>query len=738
MAGVINKIRSKTGLMLIILGATMVLFLAQDLLTSLGGLFGIGGNRDRDMVGNVYGEKIGIEYLNFRAELEANMMNTLQPNQPKRSAEDYMGQAWEQMLRDIVIGHEMQELGIFDADEDRWQDKSEQSALVTKLTGRQYAELFYGQDAHPMIVNNFQSGAQFKQLMNRQLNPQNPDDQRVQEAQNFGYALRLYVERQHIDNAYTSLLKMGGLVTKEQARRDYVQSNTLYDVDYMTVNYSALADSLFKVSDSELQEYYNSHMADYEQLRTEGILQYIAFSTQPTTRDSVEMRKYLNGLKENWGKNNVGDSAYAAMNNTRSRARFANTWTNSKNEQLIDAASLELIKDAKNGDIVGPVVVNGQYRIMKLVDRRTDKTYYKVRGLMVSIQDTTAAGKAKAKEKAEALRKEATKENWEQLMFDPTKNNDPNVQQNRGELGWTEPGLFKDLDAALAGSSVDAIVGPVLINNTYFVLQVQDVNNSAVNVATIAADIEPSQRTLDSLKRVADEFIGKAMRSGKSFEEAAKEQKLEVRTSNQLFSGQTYVSGDISGNYAREAIRWALSDAKEVGEVRGEVMLTESAYIILSLKSRYEEGHRTLEEVKDQVRTKVLADKKAAAIMKRLAKLPADTSMTRLAQAFGPGAFAATASNISFKSPGLQGANDPVLIGNICRLKQGETSKPIKGETGVYVVRAAKVTKPDVISKETLDNHRQQLQTRSMQDYPRQAIEGLKDAAKVKDYRYRF
>ncbi|MFO0005049.1 MAG: hypothetical protein ACK559_28365, partial [bacterium] len=87
---------------------------------------------------------------------------------------------------------------MFDTDAERWQRSARNGGgevLVNKLTPRQYAELFYGQDPHPIITSNFGSGAEFRQRVNEKLPPNSTPEQQQQyyQRQRYYEALKLYV-----------------------------------------------------------------------------------------------------------------------------------------------------------------------------------------------------------------------------------------------------------------------------------------------------------------------------------------------------------------------------------------------------------------------------------------------------------------------------------------------------------------------------------------------------------------
>jgi peptidyl-prolyl cis-trans isomerase D len=732
MAGVINRIRSRAGLMLGVIGLAMFAFIAQDLLSSLGGIFG-SGRQDPDHMATVHGKKLSSEYVRARIQFE-EQLQTLITDQPMdaNQREQLEPMVWNQVLRDIVMGREFEALGLFDSDAKRWQSRPDYSMLISKLTNFQYQEAFFGANPVQPIKDNFQTGARFYEMLTMQ-NPENREDIAVYKNRLEAYKISL--ERQHIQTAYQSLLRAAAKVSLAQARQDYMEQNTRYDIDYLSVNYSALPDSAYKASEDEMRKYYDQHMERFRQEQNEAEVQLVTFEQVATRRDTLLALQYLENLKPTFAAA-ANDSLFAA---SRSRSTIPPVlgWQNV--EQLTPDLR-ELIAGKPAGTIIGPVKVDNTFRMVKVGDTRqvTDNPYVKVRVLMVRPRGQSPQDSVEAVTRANKLREEVTPQTFEVMVMDP-RNDEPNKMYTRGDMGWyTYGSLGQEVDAALRAAKAGSIVGPVRTPQGYYIFEVQQRSTNAIRLATIFKDVEAEQATLDSLKRLADGLIGTAMRENKPFEELAKSMGYRVISAPGVSSGASFIAGGLRGPAAKEVVSWALGKAKAEGEVKGEVVQTDNAYVVVYLKKRYERGYRPLNQVREEVQARVIEQKKSDDILKKLTKVPADTSLARMAQAYGPGAFAASAQGLTFASPGIQGLPDPILIGNLVRLKEGETSKPIVGKTGVYVVRVRKLTTPGEVTNEVVENHRKMLENRLRSSYPERAIQGLIKHAEVEDYRYNF
>ena len=88
----------------------------------------------------------------------------------------------------------------------------------------------------------------------------------------------------------------------------------------------------------------------------------------------------------------------------------------------------------------------------------------------------------------------------------------------------------------------------------------------------------------------------------------------------------------------------------------------------------------------------------------------------------------------SFSIPG--GYNEPEVIGRVFGMKPSSTSAPLKGDMGVYVVNLATLTPaPQMTDAET---EKKQLVDRKRNSAEGQLFNALRNAADVKDERYKF
>ena len=157
-----------------------------------------------------------------------------------------------------------------------------------------------------------------------------------------------------------------------------------------------------------------------------------------------------------------------------------------------------------------------------------------------------------------------------------------------------------------------------------------------------------------------------------------------------LTSNQHYVAG-LQGT--TEALRWAFNDAKE-GEVSKmfEAGNNGDHLLVVVLNKVHPVGYRGLDDptVKEWIKAEVMKDKKAEVLMAKL------QGVNSINAAKAKGAKISSVNQITFASPVTVqslGASEFALSGAVAATANGKfSSKPVKGEAGVYVFQVTNKT----------------------------------------------
>src|SRR5690554_5085400 len=107
---VIGKIREQSTLVLIIIGGAIMAFVLSDLFSSGGSVF----NQTRE-IAEINGEKVSVQEFEMRVqEAFQNYQMNAQTNQALTEdiKSDIREQVWNQMLREKIMGEQIEELGL--------------------------------------------------------------------------------------------------------------------------------------------------------------------------------------------------------------------------------------------------------------------------------------------------------------------------------------------------------------------------------------------------------------------------------------------------------------------------------------------------------------------------------------------------------------------------------------------------------------------------------------------------
>ena len=250
-------------------------------------------------------------------------------------------------------------------------------------------------------------------------------------------------------------------------------------------------------------------------------------------------------------------------------------------------------------------------------------------------------------------------------------------------------------------------------------------------IVSIERQIQPSKATIDSVYLKANTFAGKNTTT-ELFEQAVAKEGMNMRKASDIHPADHTISGLES---PKDLIRWVYADDRKKGEVSQPFQLGER-FVVATLTSIKEKGIADLADVKDKVETEVKKQKKAEKFIELFSKASAGISRIDdlAAKMREP---AQMADNLNFSNSFIPGVGQEYdLIGFLVGAKEGMISKPIQGNSGVYVVEIVKTAKNNngTDSKSLKKQNMTSLQTRVDQD----VFEALKENAGIKDNRAKF
>ncbi|HWA36129.1 MAG TPA: peptidylprolyl isomerase, partial [Cyclobacteriaceae bacterium] len=195
---------------------------------------------------------------------------------------------------------------------------------------------------------------------------------------------------------YENLLVKTAYVTEAEAEQDYHNSNDVEEAKYLYVPFIAVSDSAVKVTDADLRAYYEKNKKRYKVENTRS-MSYVSFPVVPSAEDSLAVRNELDKVLADL-KIVTEDSVFAVSNsdgpNPYNRYTIAN----------LPARLSAMRETLTQGQIIGPVLENGNYTIYKIAKIGHDTVYNaKASHILIKWDNDTPEGKKTAKEKARKI-----------------------------------------------------------------------------------------------------------------------------------------------------------------------------------------------------------------------------------------------------------------------------------------------------------------------------------------------
>ena len=673
-------------------------------------LFGNGprsifGGSERE-IGEIAGHTISVDEYNLvLQERENNYIMNFGRQPGERERPTLQSQAWELLIARNAIQPEYEKVGV-------------------KVTTDEVWDMIQGKHMDEGIKSSFADSAGrfdrkklFIYLQQIETMPANSEPRVRWEI----FKRDLVPGRERIK--YENLLVKTAYVTEAEAEQDYHNSNDVAEVKYLYVPFFAVSDSAVKVTDSDLRAYYEKNKKRFKAENTRS-MSYVTFPVVASAEDSAAVKQELDKVLSDL-KIVTEDSIFAASNSDGQQP--FNKYTVASLPTRLGNVRETLTE----GQIIGPVLENGNYTIYKISKIGHDTIYNaKASHILIKWDNETPEGKKAAKEKARKIL--ADIKGGASFAAKAREFGTDGTASRGGDLGWFPSGqMVKDFEKPVFDAKKAGLLSDVVETSFgYHIIEVTGVkDNTFYKVATIERTIAPSDETLNAALRKADSFSGD-LSGVDAFKEKAKKENLVVFEANDIGTAERRINnlGD-----ARQMVTWLFREAK-VGKV-SEVFDLDGDYVVAIMTGETEKGYKPLDKVKEDITPAVRNEVKGKQIAD---KLKGKTEpLDDLAKLFGADATVNSMSDLKIVTPSIPAAGfDHVLFGSLMSVENGKRSKPIIAENGVVVADVQnKTVAPGMGDYSMFKNQLQQTQNSRGGFY---ITEALKDAAKVEDKRYKF
>ncbi len=694
----LERIRNRAGVLVaVVIGLALFAFILGDLINSGGSLF----NRAQMEVAEIAGTSIPYEQYQAKIDESENLQKLFsqQAALDEQSQIQIRERVWQDLLRTNIMQPKYEKLGL-EIHEDELMD------------------MVQGQNIHPIIQQQFgdpQTGQVNKEYINMLLKNLDNDPR--------ARAYWMYIEQEVIKDRlftkYLNLIRKGLYVTSLQTKRSFADRTNKVDFDYAVAKYSSVSDSTIKVSSSDLKDYYNAHKNDYKQQASRDV-EYVVFPIKASDEDTKAAEEWIRKAKDEF----VASAEPKQFVNLKSDTPFDAKY-HKESELPAEFGSWALSTSV--GGVKGPVFDGNSYKVARLVDVKMMPDSVKARHILVSPKGQSQQDYNNAKSQADSLLSILKRGgNWNDIAS--RFSSDPGSKDKGGDLGWFPSGVMEQSFDAACFNNKKGEISVVETRYGFHILEVTERGKESkkAQVAILERKVVPSSHTTQLIYAKAAEFAG-TNKTYDKFVAAANAQKLTPRYANNLLQNDRNIAGLES---PREMVRWAFKNEK--GTV-STVFEFGDLYVVGVITNIREEGIAPLKQVSDDVKVKVIREKKAEMLSQKVKDAMKSGNIADVARSIN--STVERAEKVSFSSYTLPSAGiEPAVIGTATTVAEGKLSGPVKGNAGVYVLAVTASTKEDG----DLNSEKFRLSNMYQSRAYYEAFEALKTNANITDKRYNF
>ncbi len=707
---IISSIRKRAGLIVAVIGVALFAFVIGDF---KGQLF----NSQEQNAGEINGQ--AINFISFDNEVQR--ISDVQKERRQTAALDdeiissIRDNVWEKFVSELALKPQFNKAGI-------------------AVSDGEIKELILGNDPDPLVIQYFtdqttnQIIGYFKDDLTGKLKPQSVKiyvDSLPPQEQPRWTEFESLLRDSREQTKYYNLIKKGLYVTTSQAKQDYASLNHSVDFSYVLKPYSSIPDSLITVEDKDLRKYYNENRYKYKQDASIK-LEYVLFNIKPTELDHEETKTEIGKLAEEWKLiDNYKEDSFLVIRESEDRWFDTTFYGKGLLFEPIDS----LAHASEKGTILPYYKEENKYKLCKVMKHEMTPDSVKARHILIKVPERDTIAKAFAKVRIDSIYNVIkTKKNFAEMakLF----SQDEGSGEKGGDLGWFTIGkmVAPFQYASFHGKKGDMPI--VLSNFGYHLIEIQEQSPLTIKtaVATIERTVEAGSKTRQDVYNAAIDFISN-YHTSESFEKGVEELGLVKRLADPLKENDKTISGIET---PRDIIRWAFKS--EEGAVSTEPFSFKDKYVVAHVAQVREEGIATIEQKNDEVSQGAKKAKKAEKFIEEMQKLNANTIEGLASKENLEVSKASGATFSSYTIPNV--GRETNLYGSLFTLKNGELSKPIAGESGVFVLRI------DLISEApaTSDYNTSKAQARNNFIYrvDSEVTEAIKKKAKIKDNRAKY
>ena len=707
----LGKIRKRGVALVCIIGLGLFAFIAEEAFRSCEAT----KNQQRQQVGEVLGNKINVQEFQALVDEYQEVLKMSQgiENFTEEQLNSIKDEVWNSYVNETIIQNECKKVGITVTDEELQNIMKEgtnpmlmRSPFVNQQTGRfdvtmltKFLDDYKKASSNPQLAESYQRIYKYWQFLEKQL------------------------RQQTLSQKYQSLIANALVSNPISAKMAFEGQNQESDVLLASMPYSSINDNDVKVEESDLKSKYEEEKEMFKQTVETRDIKYVSFQVVASAADRNAL---LSTMKDASNKLQSGANPAEVVRKAQSQFPYTGIAATRRAYPSDIAAKIDSMAV---GQTTAPFESKSDntFNVVKLISKVQMPDSIEYRQIQVGGATVEAARKTadsittalKAGADFEALAKkygQTAQSQWlTSAMYENSGTMDEDSKNYLNAINTLAVNEVKNLEFSQGNIVLQVTARKAMVDK--------------YDVAVIKHTIDFSKATYSDAYNKFSQFVSEN-KTIEDLEKNAAKFGFSVQQRKDLFNSEHYVAGLRA---TRETMKW-IFDAK-VGEVSPLYECgNNDNLLVVALTGINPVGYRSLNVMKDMVKSEVIRDKKFEQIKAKLA------GVADIAAAKAKGARIDTVNQITFTAPVFvqaTGASEPALAGAVSALKQGAFSKNVvKGNGGAYLFQVIKKAERQGVKFDAQTTERM-LQQQASQAASR-FIQELYQKANVVDNRYLF
>lgn len=638
----LEKIRSKSVLLLIIVGAALLAFIIGDFFTSGRTLFGTGTT-----IATAGDQKVDIQ--EFQRRVQQAQQQEQQAGRKSTDAAVLQQRVLNDMIAEKLFDEEIKNLGIVVTD----------AELTEMMVGKNSATV------DRMVQQfGFPDAATLHDMAYNPTKYNMPQDQAVQ-LQQYWVELESNVEKMLLQQKFQNLF--GGVLAANDldARAIYDDMASTASVLYAKKDLSSLPDADFKVEESDINAIYNEEKGQYKIEEPTRLVNYISVNIVPSQTDLLA------------GQQTVENALVALNNSTEAQGLPELSAFVVEPQKLSQAdvdrqARLKAVLDTLSTGRAALVSRNGNdYTLAKLMGKTqaSDKVtldFMAVQGTRAQIDSLVAvlnSGVSFDSVAASPLVAQSQKASEISLL-------DPNSAMVTELIEGRATGTYFAPDTLAQGGRIVRVAERAVPTTVY-------------DLAMATYTVEPSNATVNDLESGLQTYVN-SHKTAKEFADSA--QAAGFTTFPAYVTASSPMIGNL--NESHSAVAWAMDAKKgQVSPVFGDIQT--GRFIAVALDDIYEDYRPARDpQVNAALSAKALNNKKAAKLLADYQGKAKDVA--GYAAVMGAQVDTTTVNLSQYMIPGI-GMNEAAVQGRVAAAKAGQLVGPMQANNSVVVLQVLNI-----------------------------------------------